>query len=165
MWVNTTQGLESFVGQSSLEGLTSALKCRSWQSMQQAPGKDLEAVCHIFAYLKRHDRSRLVFDARCPNNIEQSLLDWTYFYKDTKEQTLKDTPEPLGKSIEMTSYIDSDHTGDKVTRQSRTGALALTFNLPSSVRMMECPISAIASLRGHPLVNTPCSVGAWQLVN
>jgi len=42
----------------------------------------LEAVYHIFAYLKQHDRSRLVFDASRPNNVEQSLPDWTDFYKD-----------------------------------------------------------------------------------
>jgi len=39
----------------------------------------LGAVYHIFAYLKRHDRSRLVFDASHPNNVEQSLLDWMDF--------------------------------------------------------------------------------------
>ena len=33
----------------------------------------LEAVYHIFAYLKRHVRSRLVFDASCPNNVEHSF--------------------------------------------------------------------------------------------
>jgi len=59
----------------------------------------------MFAHLKRHDRSRLVFDASCPNNIEQSLPDWTDFHKDVKEQIPKDAPEPLGKSVEVTTLI------------------------------------------------------------
>ena len=81
----------------------------------------LEAVYHIFAWLKKHSRSRLVFDSTYPNNTEQSLPDWTDFYKDVKEQIPRDAPEPLGNPVEMTSYIDSDHAGDKVTRRSRTG--------------------------------------------
>ena len=81
----------------------------------------LDAVYHIFAWLKRHDRSKLVFDSAYVNNKEQSLPDWTDFYKDVKEQIPADAPEPLGKPVEMTSYIDSDHAGDKVTRRSRTG--------------------------------------------
>ena len=90
----------------------------------------LEAVYHIFAYLKRHDRSRLVFDASRPNNVEQSLPDWTDFYKDVKEQIPKDVPEPLGEAVEMMAYIDSDHAGDKVTRRSRTGVLIFLNRAP-----------------------------------
>jgi len=75
----------------------------------------LDAVYHIFAWLKKHDRSMLVFDSAHVNNKEQSLPDWTDFYKDVKEQIPADAPEPLGKPVEMTSYIDSDHAGDKVT--------------------------------------------------
>ena len=91
-------------------------------SYAAAPRKGhLEAVYHIFAWLKFHKRSRLVFDSDYPNNKEQSLPDWTDFYKDVKEQIPKDAPEPLGKPVEMTSYIDSDHAGDKITRRSRTG--------------------------------------------
>jgi len=31
--------------------------------------------------------------------------------------------------------------------------------------LMERPISVLASLRGHPLTDTPCGVGAWQLAH
>jgi len=81
----------------------------------------LDAVCHIFAWLKKHDRSKLVFDSAHVNNKEQSLPDWTDFCKDVKEQIPADAPEPLGKLVEMTSCIDLVHAGDKVTRPSRTG--------------------------------------------
>ena len=90
----------------------------------------LEAVYHIFAYLKRHDRSRIVFDAAYPNNKEEHLPDWTDFYKDVKEQIPRDAPEPLGKPVEMTAYIDSDHAGDKITRRSRTGVLIFLCRSP-----------------------------------
>ena len=85
----------------------------------------LEAVWHIFAYLKRHDRSRMVFDARYPDVKDASEAlprpDWTDFYKDVKEQVPHDAPEPRGNPVEMTAFVDSDHAGDTVTRRSRTG--------------------------------------------
>jgi len=80
-----------------------------------------DTVCHVFAWLKKHGRSKLVFDSACVNSKEQSLPDWTDFHKDVKEQIPADAPEPLGKPVEMTSHIDSDHAGDKVTRRLRTG--------------------------------------------
>jgi len=78
----------------------------------------LDAVSHVFAWLKKHDRSKLVFDSAGINNKEQHLPDWMDFYKDVKEQIPADAPEPLVKPVEMTSYINSDHAGDKVTRRS-----------------------------------------------
>jgi len=74
-----------------------------------------------------HDRARLAFDTSCPKNIEHSLSDWTDLYKEVVEQIPKDGPESLGKSIEMTAYLDCDNTGDKVTRRSHTGVL-IFFN-------------------------------------
>jgi hypothetical protein len=90
----------------------------------------LEAVYHIFAYLKKHSRSRMVFDADYPNNKEEVFPDWTDFYKDVKERIPSDAPEPLGNPVEMTAYIDSDHAGDKVTRRSRTGVLIFLNRAP-----------------------------------
>jgi len=81
----------------------------------------LDAVCHIFAWLKKHDRSKLVFNSACINNKAQSLPDWTDFCKDVKKQIPADAPEPLEKPVEMTSHIDSDHVGDKFTKQLQTG--------------------------------------------
>ena len=31
------------------------------------------------------------------------------------------TPDPRGKSVDLHMWVDSDHEGDKMTRQSRTG--------------------------------------------
>jgi len=47
------------------------------------------------------------------------------FYKDINEQLPKDAPEALGEStsVEMTSYIHSDHACDKVNWRSRAGVL------------------------------------------
>jgi len=85
----------------------------------------LEAAWNMFAYLKGHDRSKIVFDFRALNlTVKTNELprpDWSDFSKDVKEQIPHDAPEPRGHSVELTAFIDSDHTGDSVTRQSRTG--------------------------------------------
>ena len=93
----------------------------------------LEAVWHMFAYLKRHDRSRMVFDARYPKWDANDALprpDWTEFYKDVKEQIPPDAPEPRGMPIEMTAFVDSDHAADTVTRRSRTGIFIYIQSAP-----------------------------------
>ena len=56
--------------------------------------------------------------------------DWTDFYKDAKELIPPDAPEPRGKPVEMTAFVDSDHAGDKLTRRSRTGILIFLNRAP-----------------------------------
>ena len=56
--------------------------------------------------------------------------DWTDFYGDVKEELPPDMPEPLGLPVQMTTFVDSDHAGDKVTRRSRTGVLIFLNKAP-----------------------------------
>ena len=90
----------------------------------------LNAIFDVFAYLKKHTRSRLVFDAGYRNLPMEEKPDWTDFYQDAKEQIPMDAPEPLGKPVEMVAFVDSDHAGDKVTRRSRTGVLIFLNRAP-----------------------------------
>jgi hypothetical protein len=90
----------------------------------------LEAVMHMFAYLNSHERSKVVFDPAYFNHKQVSPPDWTEFYKDAKEPIPHDQPEPLGKPMQMTCFVDSDHAGDTVTRRSRTGVLIFCNRAP-----------------------------------
>ena len=83
----------------------------------------LDAVFHMFAYLGSHDRSRLVFDHTYVEEYNEIDLDWTPFYPDAKEAIPDRCPEPLGKPVQMTVFVDADHAGDLLTRRSRTGVL------------------------------------------
>jgi len=56
-----------------------------------------------------------------------------------------------------------DCSGSRSCTNEVTSMLA--SDLPSSIQMMERPISAAVSLRQHPLLDAPCGAGAWQLVN
>ena len=45
-----------------------------------------------------------------------------------QEEVPTNLPSPLCKGFTMRVYVDSDHTGDQVTRRSRTGFLVFLNN-------------------------------------
>jgi hypothetical protein len=90
----------------------------------------LEAIMHLFSYLDRHERSHLVFNPSYPPIVPAQTHDWTDFYRDVKIEKPQDMPEPRGKQVKMTTFVDSDHAGDKVTRRSRTGVLVYLNRSP-----------------------------------
>jgi hypothetical protein len=49
--------------------------------------------------------------------------DWEEFYGDVQEAIPTNAPPPLGKEVDLRMMVDSNHAGDKTTRQSRTGFL------------------------------------------
>ena len=93
--------------------------------MAQPRRGHMEQVLHIFAYLKCHLQSNLVFD---PNEIQWDedkfkQYDWTSFYHDAKESIPPNAPEPRGRAVQINAFCDSDHAGNKITRKSHTGIL------------------------------------------
>ena len=42
-------------------------------------------------------------------------------YGDVTEAIPPNAPDPRGKSVDLSMWVDSDHTGDKITRRLRTG--------------------------------------------
>jgi hypothetical protein len=83
----------------------------------------MEAVYHIFGWLKGKHGSRMVFDPTYPT-IDQLAFkecEWKEFYGDIAEAVPTDAPEPLGRDVDLRLYVDSDHAGDALCRRSRTG--------------------------------------------
>ena len=84
----------------------------------------LSQALHIFAYLKKHHNSGIVFDPTYPDINEDDFKtndDWKYFYGDEGESLPPNMPPPLGKEVVIRCFVDADHAGDKITRRSRTG--------------------------------------------
>ena len=93
----------------------------------------LAQALNIFAYLKRHDRSWMVFD---PNKFD---IEWkpmgtevppkerakimSKIYPDAKDVDPPGMPEPLGEPMQLTMFVDADHAGNQVTRRSHTGII------------------------------------------
>lgn len=90
----------------------------------------MEALCHLYSYLNQHERSHLVFDPSYVQHQTAPTPDWSDFYRDYKEAIPSDMPEPRGKTVQMTTFVDSDHAGDTVTRRSRTGVLVFLNRSP-----------------------------------
>jgi len=92
----------------------------------------LQQCYHIFAYLKQFNRSRLVFDDTEPDLSEYYFhtCDWSEYYPDAAEPIPPNMPEPLGRSVTTTCFVDADHAGCKVTRRLQTGILIYVNKAP-----------------------------------
>ena len=83
----------------------------------------LAQVFHIFAYLKKHHNSALVFEPSYPDvNIDTfPKHDWKRFYGDVKEAMPSDMPELFLKEVVMRCFVDADRAGEKLTCRSCSG--------------------------------------------
>ena len=86
----------------------------------------LEAVLHIFAYLKKYHNTDIVFDPSDPM-IDQDAFkrkDWTsseLVHIDGKEDLPPSMPEPRGLGFIINAKVDAYHAADTVTKRYRTG--------------------------------------------
>ena len=84
----------------------------------------LHQVFHIFAYLKKHHNTEMVFDISVPNFDAHKFhhQDWSQnVYGDAPQYQPTNMPKPRGQGFIVSSHVDSDHAGDTVTRRSRKG--------------------------------------------
>ena len=94
----------------------------------------LEALYHIFAYLKSHlDMGRIGYDPTRPK-IDESVFhhnaDWKDFYGDVEEELPARMPEPLGNPVTISAFVDANHAGNVVTRRSHSGFIIFVQNAP-----------------------------------
>jgi len=98
-----------------------------------APRKGhLDKCINIFSYLKYHSSFPLKLRSNA-SQIEKSKFgshDWSEFYPDAKEQIPANAPEPLGRAIVISAYVDASHAGNKVTRRSHSGHIIYVNSSP-----------------------------------
>ena len=92
----------------------------------------MKAVLRIFAYLKSHPESKLVFDSmpRDFSNIPFAEHDWSEMYPNATEELPDTFPEPLGQPIQISTFVDAAHADDLVTRRSTTGIINFVNGTP-----------------------------------
>jgi len=92
----------------------------------------LEQALHCFAYLKQYNRSCLVFDPTHPEFDDSRFVkaDWQEFYPDAVDPLPHNMPEPRGRAVSTTCFVDADHAGCQVTRRSHTGILIFVNRTP-----------------------------------
>ena len=112
-----------------------------------------DQALHIFGYLRAHHNAAMVFDPAEWNvpATDFQKQDWNYSVygcDGLTEELPEDMPKPLGKSMRMHVYVDSDHAGDSLTRRSRTGFVVFLNSAPIywfSKRQTSCETSTFGS--------------------
>ena len=66
----------------------------------------LAAVLHVVVHLKQRNNARLIFDPTYPE------IDFEAFNYDKPPPN---APEPHGKSVNLRTFMDNDHAGEKTT--------------------------------------------------
>ena len=92
----------------------------------------LQNVLRIFAYLKQHKNSKLVYDVDI-RNFEDSVFtdhNWSEMYPDANEEIPPGSPEPLGKAVQVNVFADAAHADDFITRRSTTGIIIFVNGTP-----------------------------------
>ena len=121
----------------------------------------LEALFHLFSYLKSHHNSEMVFDPSVPDHdmSEFPREDWSLSIYGNVSEELPPTrpfedsgpgeaPEPRGKGFRITVFVDCDLGGDLVTRRSRTGYAVFLNSAPLywlSKKQTSCEVSTFGS--------------------
>ena len=80
----------------------------------------IQAVYHIFGYLKQVPKRKLYVDPVSPLISEDRFhkFDWEDFYRDSEEAIPDDIPKLRGKIMTTHCFVDANHAADKVTRRS-----------------------------------------------
>jgi hypothetical protein len=92
----------------------------------------LQQLFHIFAYLKHHTGSKMVFnntEAVFNENIFK-VCDWSRFSPDAEEAIPHDLPMERGNGVTTSCFVDADHVASKATRHSHTGVLLFMNKAP-----------------------------------
>ena len=86
----------------------------------------LEATLRVFRYLKKTKNAKILFDSRLPDYSGYKFAEheWEGAYPGAHEEIDKELPEPKGKPVVLSMFVDADHARDEVTRRSTTGILA-----------------------------------------
>ena len=101
--------------------------------LAQARIGHMNQVLRIFACLKGYGKSKIVMDPSYPVVDEERFqkCDWSEYYPDAEE--LVDPPgkpEPRGKLVKVSCFVDADHAGCRITRRSHTGILIFCNRSP-----------------------------------
>jgi hypothetical protein len=74
-----------------------------------------------------------MYDSKCPNIDERIFhhnVDWKEFYGYVEEELPPNMPKPLGRLVTISSFVDTTHAGNVITRRLHTGIIFLVQNAP-----------------------------------
>ena len=105
-------------------------------SQYQANPKEghLEQLLHIFAFLKKHPKITLYLSPELPRidygKFWTNKEDFSEIYCDAEELLPHRMPEPRGRNVVTTAFVDASHAAKKVTQCSHTGFVIFINRAP-----------------------------------
>ena len=92
----------------------------------------LDALYHIFGYLKLHTSYCIAVDPSLPNFEVEPIASkgQEEFYEVEDKHVPTNAPEPRGTPMKMTCFVDSSRASNKVTYRSYTRIFILLNNAP-----------------------------------
>ena len=97
----------------------------------------MDRAMRVFGYLKKYSNRRIVVDSRDPileGGKDALEKDYMKIFKDNYPNSTEEIdakiPIPLIDELEITTFVDSDHAHDKVTRRSITGIIIIIGRTP-----------------------------------
>jgi hypothetical protein len=114
---------------------------------------NLYAMYHLFAYLSLHHNAMVVFDPTNPDIDMRALIktNWKPMYGGANEAIPPNAPVARGNAIDLRLFVDSDHTGDQLTRHSSTG-FVIYLNMAPIVSFSKRQPTAESSVFGDEFV-------------
>jgi hypothetical protein len=76
-------------------------------------------IGHVY-HLQKHDKSSIILDPTKPYHDRTYFTDQdcTEFYGDVEEELSLKMPEPLGRPVTISTFVDANHAGNMVTRNT-----------------------------------------------
>ena len=117
------------------------------------------ALLNVYAWLRKQFTMKLPMDLTYVewNKGDYAPQDWTDFYGDIKEEIPGNTPEALGKPVQIIVFFDAYHAGDKLTRRSRIGILISLKKAPI-IWYTQAQNSVEGSIFGSEFIATKCGI-------
>ena len=106
----------------------------SFLSQYQANAREghLEQLLHIFGFLRKHQKLTLYLSPELPlmdyGEFHTQKNDFKEIYRDAEEPHRM--PQPRGRTVTTTAYVDASHAAKKKTRCSHTGYVIFLNRAP-----------------------------------
>ena len=95
--------------------------------LASARWEHLNQLFLLYLCLKQYNRSKLIFNVKLPGVINDRFMEcnWTKFYPGSNNVISLDILEALCISQTMECFVNADHAGFKVTRQSHVAVITV----------------------------------------
>ena len=85
----------------------------------------LEQLLHIVGFLKKHPKLTLYMDPSAPvidySTFMAKAEDFREYYRDAHEELPHNQPQPCGRAVTTTAFVDASHAANRKTRKSHSG--------------------------------------------